>query len=988
MGKSVFKILTIVALVVGTVALIATGVGAVIGAAAVTSFLGVSASTLMLISGAISIGASLLAPHPKAPGVSQETLGRLNVTLDPRAPRKAVFGQTALATDMIDQEVNKQSDKLILVDRFVCVAAHKVTSIDEIWFDEKKVWANGTVFAVGSDNFPQYLSVSVITEGSAANAINISGRMGSSRRMTGCAYVRFRFRVEEKSPFQSSIPTRVTIKGKGMPIYDPRLDSTQPGGSGAQRASDQTTWTFGASSGRNPALQMLTWLIGWRINTKLSVGKGMPIDRIDVPSFMAAANICDETVTRADLTTEPRYQTDGIISEGDDVLAAVDRWKTSMNATLDDVDGQIRVQVLTNDLATYSVTLTDDDIIEGDFNWKPFEGLTGSYNIIRGSFVDPSDTALFQLVEYPETKITSLDGIDRWETVDYGMVQSRSQAARLSKSRLQRSQYPGTFQATFQVTAWKAQKGDIVRLNFDRLGFVNKLFRVASLEHRPDGRVPMLLREENAATYAWDKEEGPAPVYPVVSGFDSTVSPWYMIASGQWGIGTADANLYTDDVFGGAWTETAPAFQSFVNLEVASTPWPNKAARPYLLEVPYNAPAAGPVNLAAHKSILNPVPGKTYFIGARVAKAVGSTGTAIKVRQYLRAFDINNVQIDELANEWLLSELVAGTYLDKITSRPASALAARLESGFELLGGAGVGTLRIDAPTLLDKEPGADVSAIVGYGPTEFTVKYQADGVTLEAGELPRDYTWKLQTPTGTVTGGVTWTYRVISGKLNNKMASDGPQAMTLNGGAGVLSLTGLQSDTRIEVIATYGGRARSAFANGTRDVAAAAPPPAGGGAGGVAATLATKTSAFTSHSATSYTEIGQVTGTIPSGHTSFTANFATTHTPSGNVVGDWTVSAKMQKESPYNSNTWVDIGAVSSGASSVYTYTDTAAAPSGRMALPVGGTVITERTPADLAASIQVAAVAGDNIRVRVVALVNLTRLHDVSGQITLKVP
>src|SRR5690606_27975283 len=108
--------------------------------------------------------------------------------------------------------------------RFIVCASHKVQSIDEIWFDDEKAWsASGGVTA----KFSGYLTVATRTEGSAANAINISARMGSTRRYTGLAYVHLRYKLtgntkKAESPFAQSITTRITIRGKAAMLYDPR----------------------------------------------------------------------------------------------------------------------------------------------------------------------------------------------------------------------------------------------------------------------------------------------------------------------------------------------------------------------------------------------------------------------------------------------------------------------------------------------------------------------------------------------------------------------------------------------------------------------------------------------------------------------------------------------------------------------------------------------------------------------------------------------
>ena len=513
---------------VGAVAGLAAGFGAAAGAGAALGFTGLSLSTFLAIGAGLSLGGSLLSPKPKVPSVSSAATDRLNASLVLRAPRTFVFGRTAMATDVRDQEYS--ADQAYL-HRFIVVASHKVQAIEELWLDDKQAWtsAGGVTSA-----FTGYLTVTAVLEGSAANAINISARMGTTRRYTGCAYLYVKFRLtginsKANSPFASSVPSRTTIIGKGAWLYDPRLDSTA-GGSGTQRANDQTTWAWDDNACRNPVLQTLTFLLGWRIQNpvtsayKLAVGKGIPPARIDLASFITAANICDEAVSKAAGGTEPRYRSDGIFSESDDLSTVLDNFKAAMNAVLDDVDGKIRVTVLSNDLASPIGSLTTGDVL-GAFTWTQTPPLSDSFNVVRGGYTDPSTTSLYQLVDYPEVSITSPDGIERVSTVNLPLVQSPSQAQRLAKTRLQRALYGGTFQAVFTSVAWKFQKGDCIQFTFGPLGWANKLFRIVDMTVQVDGTVPMMLREENAAIYAWSATDAPAVVGALPTVYDPTLAP-------------------------------------------------------------------------------------------------------------------------------------------------------------------------------------------------------------------------------------------------------------------------------------------------------------------------------------------------------------------------------------------------------------------------------------------------------------------------------
>lgn len=481
-----------------------------------------------LASLAITIGLSLLstALAPKNPKVSPAQRDRLFATIDPSAPRKIVFGSTAMATDIRYEEWGGTDQEYL--DRIIAVASHKVQAIREIWIEDKLAWTSASGV---TSTYAGYLTVQTRLEGTSANtiAINGGGKWGSSRRLTGCAYVHMRFKTtgnskKASSPFASSIPQRLTIIGDGALLYDPRQDSTV-GGSGTQRANDQSTWAWTSDNvGNNVALQELFYLLGWKINGKLAVGRGIPPSRIDMASFIAAANMCEENVTLAVGGTEKRYRGAGVVSEADAPSAVLEAMHASCAGTLRDASGKLALSILYNDLASPVTAFTDDDVI-GQFQWQATRSLDDSFNIVRGRRTDPSTSALYQLVDYPPVSLTSPDGLERTHTFDLSMVQSASQAQRLAKQELQRAQYQGVFSAKFKATGLRATVGQVVTLTFSPLAFAAKLFRITEQTINMDGTVDLTLREENAAIYAWATEETAAVVAAAPITYDPLNSP-------------------------------------------------------------------------------------------------------------------------------------------------------------------------------------------------------------------------------------------------------------------------------------------------------------------------------------------------------------------------------------------------------------------------------------------------------------------------------
>lgn len=76
---------------------------------------------------------------------------------------------------------------------------------------------------------------------------------------------------------------------RGIRWYDPRLDSTYPGGSGPCRFDDPSTWVYST----NGAIHGLGYALGLRENGQVVEGFGCPITDIVLEDYVEAANVAD-----------------------------------------------------------------------------------------------------------------------------------------------------------------------------------------------------------------------------------------------------------------------------------------------------------------------------------------------------------------------------------------------------------------------------------------------------------------------------------------------------------------------------------------------------------------------------------------------------------------------------------------------------------------------------------------------------------------------
>ena len=523
MGKIVRPILTIAAIAVNFI----PGVGQ-IASAALFAATGVAASAGAIAAG-LAVGAALVPGGRKPGGAALTGFDPKSINIDPAARRKMVFGRTVFPLDLRYAEPSGTNQEFI--DYIFALAGHKSDAIEEIYIEDRLAW---TAAGGAQGIYSGYLTVEVILEAGAGafHTVNAGATWGSSRRMTGCTTMKMRVRRSDisknnQSPFANGLSGRMSVIGRGMPVYDPALDSTVPGGSGSQRANDCTTWAYTASSvirGNNPALQLLAYLLSWRINGVPSVGVGMPAARLDLASFATAAARCDEAVTLLVGGSQRRYESGMAFSDADDPEAVINTLLAAMNAELTDDGGRLGLRVAVNDL-TAVATFTDDDFVSG-YSWQPVPPIEQQFTLVRGQFQQPNAPSLFGPADYPEVAIPRATAAPRPLVLPLIAVQDVRRAERIAKQVAQRNLYMGTFSVTVGIRGWQLRRNMVVAITSTARAWSAKLFRVRSLKFNFDGTVDVVFREENAAVYAWANDETGAvsPVTPTL--YDPRNQPW------------------------------------------------------------------------------------------------------------------------------------------------------------------------------------------------------------------------------------------------------------------------------------------------------------------------------------------------------------------------------------------------------------------------------------------------------------------------------
>lgn len=313
------KALKTVGMVVGVVALaasaIATG-GATLG---LSAGLISAASTVATISSfaALGIGLATAALAPK-PSFSREG-NALNFQTNPQSGLPYAIGRTRMSglrihADTYDGTAYKSEGKQDVLSFAVMLSAGgAIEGIEKFRADKEEITFNAsTGMANGkyADWMAQKWSLGLAGASALALAFGGGGFPGWSaqHKLSGITHALWDLRYDAKGEhFGAGVPEPEWI-GKWVKVYDPRKDSTYPGGSGSHRALDESTYEWS----NNPALHALTWALGRWQNGKRTLGIGAPIENIRVADFVEAANVADVngwTCGGVEWSTDPKWTT-------------------------------------------------------------------------------------------------------------------------------------------------------------------------------------------------------------------------------------------------------------------------------------------------------------------------------------------------------------------------------------------------------------------------------------------------------------------------------------------------------------------------------------------------------------------------------------------------------------------------------------------------------------------------------------------------------
>ncbi len=292
---------------------------------------------------------------------------------------------------------------------------------------------------------------------SSALALTWSGApgWGASAKLSGCAAIAWNMKFDKDGKkFASGVPV-MGAYGKWVKVYDPRLDSTMPGGSGSHRLGTESTYSWS----ENPALHFAMYAYGRYQNGKKVMGCGFPSDAIDWTTIAAWANVCDaNSWTIFGRVFEPG-----------------DRWANLKDIAL--AGGGVPLfsggllSVHYDAPAVSLGTITRADLAEGDYSTTKMQPYAQRINTIVPKITDPGSN--WEQIALDPIRFTGLiteDGEEKRQEFPFNLVKDKDQAAQLASYKVLNSREEGPIELTLKPEWRVARPGECYTLDLPELG--------------------------------------------------------------------------------------------------------------------------------------------------------------------------------------------------------------------------------------------------------------------------------------------------------------------------------------------------------------------------------------------------------------------------------------------------------------------------------------------------------------------------------------
>ena len=284
---------------------------------------------------------------------------------------------------------------------------------------------------------------------------------GSAYKLSGKAAIGWSLKFDKKGRRFAGGVDRMGAVWQGVKCYDPRLDSTYAGGSGACRHVAPTAASYETARATyvysdNPAIVGLQYALGWFRSGLKEAGIALPLDGIDVASFVAFANVCDAN----------GWGVSGVIYEpAESLWQNLRRILSAGGAAPVFSGGKLSVYYQSSRVALD--TITDNDLA-GDVTFTPWPAWQDGRNGIIPKY--RSEAHQWEMVQselITDSTLLASDGEPKTEEVAFELVADKDQAAQLARYLLWERRERGPIELPVKARLRGYRPGDKLTLSIE-----------------------------------------------------------------------------------------------------------------------------------------------------------------------------------------------------------------------------------------------------------------------------------------------------------------------------------------------------------------------------------------------------------------------------------------------------------------------------------------------------------------------------------------
>lgn len=489
------------AIVVGGAALIATGIGAAaaigafgtVAAGSATATFLATAATVAKVAGFAAAALSLASMATTPKGTVGGNPTKFKIDKDAGIP--LIIGRTLSGGNVVHRQFYDDPGSKMRNQRESWVAVHSlgpVKSIGPLLVDKAPVNFDAAGAALGSYRGNMWLDTQL---GACPEPRALRGPTGdfpgwnASSKLSGLAADLWTLDYDSKGvKYPNGVPDRARVI-EGFLWWDPRLDSTYPGGMGPCRRGDPSTHVYSEC----PWIVALNFALGLFQNGQLVAGGGMKLTGVDVNSFVQAANVADANGWKA----------------GGIIYTMTDNDWDSLKMMAQAGGGEL--QTIAGTLScTWSAprvsiaTITSADVI-GDVDAPSTASARKRRNtIIPKVRLEEQGWEVVPLAPVTVPAYALLDGATRPREITYPLVQQATQGAQLAMYDMLNDRELDPIVLPLRIDALGYLPGDCVTLDIPEASLINRpvVLRTRELDGSTFG-VTFTARTEDVEKHAF-----------------------------------------------------------------------------------------------------------------------------------------------------------------------------------------------------------------------------------------------------------------------------------------------------------------------------------------------------------------------------------------------------------------------------------------------------------------------------------------------------